>query len=123
MGQGPEILTVAEMGAADRAAIAAGTPGAVLMQRAGAGVAEAVLARFPKQAVVVLCGPGNNGGDGYVAARQLAEAGWPVRTASMARAALKGDAAQAAAAWTGEDAPLSAGSATGAGLVVDALFG
>ena len=89
-----EILTVAEMAAADRAAIAAGTPGTVLMQRAGAAVADAILARWSARPTVVLCGPGDNGGDGYVAARRLAEAGWEVRTASMARGALKGDAAQ-----------------------------
>ena len=123
MGQGLEILTVAEMGAADRAAIAAGTAGVVLMERAGAGVADMVLARFTRRPAVVLCGPGNNGGDGYVAARRLADAGWPVRTSSMARAALKGDAAEAAKAWTGKDAPLSADAALGAELVVDALFG
>ena len=123
MAAGLEILTVAEMAAADQAAIAAGTPGAVLMQRAGAAVAEAVIARWPKAPVVVLCGPGNNGGDGYVAARALAEAGWDVRTASMARASLKGDAAGAASAWAGPDAPLAADTCAGAAVVIDALFG
>ena len=123
MAIGLEILTVAEMTAADQAAIAGGTPGAVLMQRAGTAVAEAVGARWSKRPVVVLCGPGNNGGDGYVAARVLAEAGWDVRTASMARAGLRGDAAGAAAGWNGPDAPLSADSCAGTGLVIDALFG
>ena len=118
-----EILTVAEMTAADRAAIAAGAPGRQLMRRAGEGVADAVSGRWTARPVVVLCGPGNNGGDGYVAARRLAEIGWEVRTESMARAALKGDAAEAAAAWTGPDAPLSPDSCAGAGLVIDALFG
>ena len=123
MVPGLEILSVAEMTAADAAAIAAGIPGIVLMQRAGAAVAEAVMGRWPKAAVVVLCGPGNNGGDGYVAASVLAQAGWDVRTASMARASLRGDAATAASAWTGPDAPLASDSCAGAGLVVDALFG
>jgi hydroxyethylthiazole kinase-like uncharacterized protein yjeF len=118
-----EILTVAEMTAADRAAIAAGTPGRVLMERAGDALARAVLARWSLRPMVVLCGPGNNGGDGYVAARRLAEMGWPVRTASMARGALKGDAALAAADWRGPDAPIRADACTGAQLVVDALFG
>ena len=122
--RGPrEILTVAEMAAADRAAVAAGTPGRVLMERAGTAVADAIAARWSPQPVVVLCGPGNNGGDGYVAARRLAERGWAVRTASLGRAGLKGDATLAAADWTGPDAPLSAGACDGAGLVVDALFG
>ena len=118
-----EILTVAEMTAADRAAIDAGAPGLLLMERAGAGVADAILARWTARPTVILCGPGNNGGDGYVAARRLAEAGWEVRTASMARRALKGDAASAAAAWTGLDAPLADDACEGAELVVDALFG
>jgi hydroxyethylthiazole kinase-like uncharacterized protein yjeF len=119
-----EILTTAQMTEADRAAIAAGTPGLVLMQRAGAAVAEAVQARLGPRPVVVLCGPGNNGGDGYVAARVLAQSGWPVRTASMTgRSQLRGDAAEASRAWTGEDAPLSSGACDGAGLVIDALFG
>jgi hydroxyethylthiazole kinase-like uncharacterized protein yjeF len=118
-----DILTVAETAAADRAAIALGTAGVVLMERAGAGVAEAMLARWTRRPVVVLCGPGNNGGDGYVAARRLADAGWEVRTASMARGQLKGDAAEASRAWGGPDAPLAADSCAGAGLVVDALFG
>ena len=123
MAAGLEILTVAEMTAADQAAIGTGTPAAVLMQRAGAAVADAVIARWPKAPVVVLCGPGNNGGDGYVAARALADAGWEVRTASMARASLKGDAAGAASAWSGPDAPLAAESCAAAGVVIDALFG
>jgi len=123
MGHGLEILTVAEMTAADRAAIAAGTPGPVLMRRAGAGVADAILGRWTPRPTAILCGPGNNGGDGYVAARKLAEAGWPVRTCSIARQALKDDAAEASAAWTGPDAALAPGCCDGAGLVVDALFG
>jgi hydroxyethylthiazole kinase-like uncharacterized protein yjeF len=123
MALGPEILTVAEMTAADRAAIHAGAPGLLLMDRAGIGLAEAIMARWSPRPVVVLCGPGNNGGDGYVAARRLAEAGWDVCTASMAAGALKGDAAEAAKAWTGVDVPLSTSACEGAELVVDALFG
>src|SRR3569623_204490 len=110
MAFGAEILTVAEMAAADQAAISAGAPGLLLMQRAGAAVAEAVMARWPRRPGVVLCGPGNNGGDGYVAAKVLAEAGWDVRTASMARSSLKGDAAAAAGSQRG-----SSGGAGGGG--------
>ncbi len=123
MAQGLEILTVAQMTAADRAAIDAGAPGRLLMERAGDGVADAIMARWSPRSAVVLCGPGNNGGDGYVVARRLAEAGWEVRTASMARPALKGDAADAAGAWTGLDVPIATETCEGAALVVDALFG
>ena len=123
MSAGRQILSVEQMTAADRAAIAAGTPGSVLMERAGTGVAEAIQARFTPRPTVVLCGPGNNGGDGYVAARRLALAGWPVRTASLARDRLTGDAADAASRWSGEDVPLAPEAVQGADLVVDALFG
>jgi hydroxyethylthiazole kinase-like uncharacterized protein yjeF len=114
------ILTVAEMGAADRAAIAAGTPGIELMERAGTGVADAVCARFRPQPTVVLCGPGNNGGDGYVAARVLKSRGWPVEARALA-APSAGDAKAAAARWDGKTEPLA--GAVGSALVIDALFG
>ena len=92
------LLTVAEMTRADALAIAAGTPGIDLMERAGAGLARAIAARWTPRPLVVLAGPGNNGGDGFVAGRLLAEQGWPVRIAlSGDRDALKGDAALAAA--------------------------
>ncbi len=123
MSNGCEILTVDQMTSADRSAVAAGTPGSVLMERAGTAIADAVQARWTRRSAVVLCGPGNNGGDGYVAARQLSEAGWTVRTASAARGSLKGDAAEASRRWGGLDAPLGPESALGAGLVIDALFG
>lgn len=112
------------MGAADAAAIAAGTPGRELMERAGAAVAVALAERWPEGAVAVLCGPGNNGGDGFVAARLLAQAGRPVRLALLGDpAALRGDAAAAAADWTGPVERLGPESAAGAAVVVDALFG
>lgn len=115
-----EILTVAEMTAADRAAIDGGTPGLVLMERAGAAVAEAIRARFKPCRVVVLCGPGNNGGDGYVVARLLKRRGWPVHVEQLAPPATP-DARAMAARWRGETRPLGSGKA--AELVVDALFG
>jgi len=74
--------------------------------------------------VLVLCGPGNNGGDGFVVARHLASAGWPVKVAMLgARDRLSGDAAQAAGLWTGECVPFMPESLTGAGVIVDAIFG
>lgn len=118
------LLTAAEMGEADRRTIAAGTPGIVLMERAGAAVARAIRARWSPRPVAVLCGPGNNGGDGYVVARLLAERGWPVRLASLVPVrSLRGDAAEAAAQWRGRVEAPDPAVLDGAGLVVDALFG
>src|SRR5207249_6064718 len=118
------LLSPAEMGEADRLTIAGGTPGVVLMENAGRAVADAISRRWSRRPVLVLCGPGNNGGDGFVAARILAERGWPVRLALLGeRAALKGDADAAAARWTGPVGALAETSRDGAALVVDALFG
>jgi hydroxyethylthiazole kinase-like uncharacterized protein yjeF len=118
------LLSCAEMARADAAAMAAGIAGTVLMEAAGRAVAEALMGRHRPQPVAVLCGPGNNGGDGFVAARHLAVAGWPVRLGLLgARAALKGDAAWAAGAWQGPVEPLSPALIDGRPLVVDALFG
>jgi ADP-dependent NAD(P)H-hydrate dehydratase / NAD(P)H-hydrate epimerase len=118
------VLSVAEMRAADRATIAAGTPGRVLMERAGTAVADAVAARWSPRPVLVLCGPGNNGGDGFVAARVLAGRGWPVRLALLGDpAALRGDAAAAAADWSGDVERAQPDAIGAAEIVVDALFG
>jgi len=118
------ILTPAEMQAAEAEAVAAGTPSYTLMERAGAGVAEAVQRHAPDGPVQVLCGPGGNGGDGFVAARCLAEAG---RTVSLYLlgpcASLSGDTARAAEAWSGPVHPLEDALAAPAPVIVDALFG
>jgi hydroxyethylthiazole kinase-like uncharacterized protein yjeF len=118
-----EIISVAQMRAIDAAAAAAGVPTLTLMENAGAAVAQAIMARFSPQSVAVLCGPGNNGGDGWVAARVLHEAGWPATVHSLVpREALHGDAALAAARWLGETHLLT-GETPDAALYVDALFG
>ena len=118
------LLTPLQMGDADRAAKVQGVGGVGLMEAAGSAVAVAVGARWPMRPITVLCGPGNNGGDGFVAARHLAAAGWPVKLALLgSRDKLKGEAAQAASLWTGSLAPFSTQCLDGAGLVIDAIFG
>ena len=118
------LLLPHEMGEADRLTIAGGVPGIALMENAGRAVADAVARRWPVRPAVVLCGPGNNGGDGFVAARILLARGWPVRLALLGeRAALTGDAALAAERWPGPVEPLADSLLDGAALVIDALFG
>ncbi|MBL26464.1 MAG: NAD(P)H-hydrate epimerase, partial [Rhodospirillaceae bacterium] len=122
--RGTAILSVAEMYRADRAAMAAGVSGLRLMESAGAAVVDTLCARWAPRSVAVLCGPGNNGGDGFVVARRLMERGWPVRLALLGkRDGLKGDAAAMAAKWTGPVEPLEPKSLAGVRLVVDAIFG
>ncbi|MCR9128136.1 MAG: NAD(P)H-hydrate dehydratase [Alphaproteobacteria bacterium] len=119
-----DILTVSAMGAADRYAIQQGRSGAALMDAAGAGLARAIMQRWAPRACAVLCGPGNNGGDGWEAAVQLQRAGWPVSVFSLVdRKALRGDAARAAAGWTGPVEPLEECDPSRFGLFIDALFG
>ena len=128
MTHGRELLTVTEMAEADRRTIGSGVAGIVLMEAAGAAVAGAVADRSGPRPTLVLCGPGNNGGDGFVAARRLAESGWPVRVFLLGTLdGLRGDAALAAAAWDGPVAPLSSvlsdGMLSDRPIVIDALFG
>jgi hydroxyethylthiazole kinase-like uncharacterized protein yjeF len=119
-----ELLTTAEMAEADRLTIAGGTPGITLMENAGRAVADRAAAIAPGRRVVVVAGPGNNGGDGFVAARHLAERGYSVRVLLVGdRKRLKGDAALAAGRWSGPVDEASSGALTGCDLVIDALFG
>ena len=118
-----ELLTAAEMAEADRRAIAGGIPGMTLMEAAGRAVAEAVAALVPAGPVLVVAGPGNNGGDGFVAARLLAAAGREVTVHLLGDPArLRGDAATAFQRWPG--ATLAAAPPLPeAAVIVDALFG
>ncbi len=127
-----ELLTNTEMSEADRRTIAGGVCGETLMENAGAAVARAVIARHPPGSrVAVVAGAGNNGGDGFVAARHLAQAGYRVTVHLVGRReALKGDAAWAAGQWR---APVLGGPSDPAGdfagglarahVIIDALFG
>ncbi len=119
------LLTTAEMRAADAAAIAAGVSGYTLMNRAGEAVAKhAAAMKRADGRIVVLCGPGNNGGDGFVAARLLREQGHRVEVALLgAKADLRGDAASAAADWPGPIVRPDESDLGGAELLIDALFG
>ena len=121
-----ELLTIAEMAEADRLAIAGGVAGIELMENAGRAVADAVVRQHARDApeVCVVAGPGNNGGDGFVAARLLAGRGFPVRVALLGnRDGLKGDAAEAARRWQGPIVAATPQEFTGCGVIVDALFG
>jgi NAD(P)H-hydrate epimerase len=121
---GGALLTVAEMARADAAAVARGVLSLSLMEAAGFSVVREIRRRWSPRPVAVLCGPGNNGGDGFVIARRLRAAGWPVRVHLLGdRDRLSGDAAANAARWTGPTVPLDLGALDGAALVVDALFG
>jgi NAD(P)H-hydrate epimerase len=118
------LLTVGEMAAADRAAVSRGVPSLDLMEAAGAAVARMVQRHHPKDAVLVLCGPGNNGGDGFVAARLLKAAGRNVTVTLLgSREALKGDAAAMAQRWTGAVQAATPLLVMQADVIVDALFG
>jgi ADP-dependent NAD(P)H-hydrate dehydratase / NAD(P)H-hydrate epimerase len=119
------LLTNLEMAEADRQTIAAGTPGLVLMGHAGSAVAKAAAELLPRHGrAAVFCGPGNNGGDGFVAARLLAAQGFAVEAALLGSAEqLHGDAAQAAKSWTGKIFRPEEVALESADLVIDALFG
>ena len=119
----PELLTPEEMGRADALSPRLGVPGPVLMENAGRAVARAVRARFRPCRVLVLCGPGNNGGDGYVAARLLQQEGWPVSVAVLAPPRDGSDAAAAARRWRGPIVDFSPQEAARAELVIDSVFG
>jgi ADP-dependent NAD(P)H-hydrate dehydratase / NAD(P)H-hydrate epimerase len=118
------LLTTSQMREADRLTVADGTAVSILLDRAGKAVAREIERRWSARAVLVLCGPGNNGGDGLVAARALADAGWPVR---VARTGPTDDWTSAThqqpRLWHGDVVPLNPAAIGDAELIVDAVFG
>ena len=120
-----ELLTAEEMGRAERLTIDAGTPALTLMENAGKGVTEEIVRRFPRGSkVIVLCGPGNNGGDGFVSARALRERGYQVRLALLGKQEdLSRDAKEMARRWDETIEPMTAASLNGAEVIVDAIWG
>jgi hydroxyethylthiazole kinase-like uncharacterized protein yjeF len=119
-----EVLTTAEMDRADRLTIAAGTPGFALMLSAGQAVADAASELVGEGPIIVVCGPGNNGGDGFVAAAELAAQGRDVSVILMPdREALQGDAASAARGWKYPILPFNPQAIGKPALIIDALFG
>lgn len=117
------VLTPRQMAEVDRLAEDAGLPTELLMENAGRACARAIRARFSPRRTLVLCGPGSNGGDGYVCARLLAQIGWPVGIAATAAPKKGTAAALAASRWRGPSLRFGARAASRADLVIDAVFG
>lgn len=125
--EGLTLLTTEQMYTADALAVQAGVTSLALMEAAGTHAARHIRARWSRRRTAVLCGPGNNGGDGFVIARLLRKAGWAVRVGLLGEESkLTGDAAVNAEHWRavgGKIEPLSETLAEWADLGVDALFG
>ena len=133
-GESVELLTAARMRAIEQAAIAGGkATGLDLMERAGLAVVAAALEEWPElarspRACVVLCGPGNNGGDGFVAARVLQQKGWQIEVYHFGdQSNLPPDALTNYQRWaaTGQVRPWDATAIAAASpdLFIDAVFG
>jgi hydroxyethylthiazole kinase-like uncharacterized protein yjeF len=119
-----EILTTAEMEHADRLAIAAGTPGFALMMSAGQAIAQVAMDLVEEGPIIVVAGRGNNGGDGFVAAAELAARGREVSVILICeRDILAGDAASAARGWKYPVLPFNPQAIGRPALIIDALFG
>lgn len=119
-----ELISVSQMYKADAAAITAGVPGVTLMENAGQAIFDAIVARWSSCPVLVLCGPGNNGGDGFVVARLLKAAGWTVDLALLGEVSrLTGDAATHAKRWLGPVLTFDPVIVDGKALIIDAVFG
>jgi len=120
-----ELLTTQEMARADSLAVQAGTPSLVLMEHAGRAVADAAIKLAPfGGTILVLCGPGNNGGDGFVAARMLAGRGYQISLILFGnKDQLNGDAKAMADLWEGPVGDVGNFDCFKADLIIDALFG
>src|SRR5208337_1166001 len=120
-----QLLTAEEMSRAEQVAAAAGLATLTMMENAGRSVAEEVVRRYPRGSrVAVLCGPGNNGGDGFVCARYLRERGYHVRLALLGRKEdLQRDPKEMAKRWDEGIEPLSLQFLEGAQIIVDGLYG
>jgi hydroxyethylthiazole kinase-like uncharacterized protein yjeF len=124
MNANTALLNIRQMNEAVRLTVSAGKQSGQLTENAGAAVAQQIMQRYTACFVTVLCGPGNNGGDGFVAARHLAAAGWPVRLALLAPdQTLPEELGHYAERWCGAIEPLTPAVLDGAKLVVDAIFG
>src|SRR3954453_12478052 len=118
------VLTTGEMEQADRLTIAGGTPGFALMLSAGQAVARAAMDLVEEGPIVVVAGRGNNGGDGFVAAAELAARGREVSVVLLCeRDTLTGDAALAAKGWKYPVLPFNPQAIGRPALIIDALFG
>src|ERR1700730_2086091 len=119
-----EILTTSEMERADRLAIAAGTPGFALMMSAGQAVAEAAMDFVDEGSILVVAGRGNNGGDGFVAAAELAARGREGSVILLCeRDSLQGAAASAPRGWKYREKPSTPRAIGKPALIIDSLFG
>lgn len=119
------LLSVEDMSRADSLTIEGGVSGSALMEAAGLSLVRLITEKYDRGRVLILCGPGNNGGDGFVIARHLHKAGWPVDLALLGKS-LKGDAAHMAAAWQtcgGKIRPLGTDVFDNQSIIIDALFG
>jgi len=124
MNPATAVLDVHRMAEADRLTVASGIGAADLMENAGRAVAREITRRWPAQAVLVLCGPGGNGGDGFVVARHLADAGWTVQVALLGpRDELRGAALEKANRWAGAVGGLAPELLAQCPLIVDAIVG
>lgn len=118
------LVTTAEMACADQLTVKFGISEIALMENAGHGVAQVIADRWTPRSVLVLCGPGSNGGDGFVVARRLAALDWPVRIAALVPLEqLHGATAHHASLWHDPIESMSPDSLDGAELIVDAIFG